>query len=570
MTTIDASASGRRKACLVAILLLGLVLRLIGLKWGLPGDVNIGGGYYHPSYLGDETSWVMNVYYAYVGQKKLYDDMSVHLGHGPGAEYLNTLGLGIGVATGYLKKPSTAKADFAGQRNSYHKDQEAMGRIYVPPRLVAVTCGIIGIYVVYLLATALGGEIAGLWAAATLAVTPLHVVFSHYARSDGYAAFFVALTLWMAYRLYQHGRMRDYLLAGFVAGVMTSMKYPTWLFSLSLIVAHVLRKREQKPVSRKWLAGAFGMGVFGFCLFVPAAVFNPFAHRSFFYWIRINAKQIIDPKYLSEAKIDWWIGYGHEGVFKGLFGFAFPAVLTWTLYVVGIVAVVWCCVECARRRPAWLIVMIPTLAYFALALKSTWLIIRWKDMLMPSFALAVGLFAAADRPLLWRRVVKGVVAIALIHAALFSLAYVRGMSRVDTRSRAALWMEENARPNTTVGMVKPQFLTTQTRLNWEKFKFAEVFYDPKVLEDSRPAYFILHSADYRFYDLYPSFQTDMPVEVDFLRSFREERTYREVQRFTNEAALGPLKFPVGRVDAWDWPFQTLHIYERKDADEGGP
>ncbi len=551
--------------CLAAIVAVALMLRLIGLGWGLPGDVDVGGAYYHPSYLGDETSWVMNIYYAWVGQRKLYDNASVHLGHGPGAEYINTFALGVAVLTGYLERPSTERTDFQATRKSYHKDQQAMRRIYLAPRLCAALFGVLGVALVFLITRRISDERAGLWAAATLAVCPLHVVFSHFARSDGYSTFFVALTLLMAQRVYVAGRLRDYLMAGLVAGLMTGTKYPTCMFGLSILVAHLLRGKEVQPVSHVRLLYAFVTTLVGFVLFVPAAVLEPNGQRrSFLWWLAENYKQIADPSHWNDLRIDWWIGYGHEGVYRGLFGYGFPSVLTWTLYALGILAIAWVTVTALLRRRQWLIVVIPSLAYLLFSLRSTWLLVRWMDMMMPFLAISVGLFVAHRRTGALGRIAPVLAAAALTHAFAFSLAYACGMSRPDTRSLTALWLEKNGVPGYTVGMIKPQLQPTQTRLNWDKFKHAEIFLDPQKLAALRPEYYVLHHGDYRQFDLYPSSRRELPAAWEFVRALREEREYKEVKRLTNEARLGPLTFPVGLLDVWDWPFQTVHIYQRKD------
>lgn len=559
-----APTSGRVWFILALILLVAIGLRFTGLNWALPGDIDIGGAFYHPSYFGDETSWVLNIYYAWVGQRKLYDTASVHLGHGPGAEYLNTAAVLLGVATGYIQKPGMDGSGYRESRKFFHQNPELMRRVYFLPRIGAALFGVLTVWVVWRLGCALAGTAAGLVAAAVIAVCPLHVVFSHFARSDGYATLFVALTMWLAHRVHQTGRLRDFLIAGFVAGLSTGVKYPNWLFSISIIVAFVLLKREGRGAKGSHLGLSVLSGIIGFLLFVPAAVLSPYGKRGFFYWLDENFKQLADPNHWSELRIDWWIGYGHEGMVKGLYGFVFPGVLTWTLYLLVAISFFWMCFVCVRRQRQWLIVVIPSVLYLLLSLRSDLLVERWMDMLTPSMALAVGFFAASPRPAWRRALVIVLTTFALAHALLFSAAYVNGMRHTDNRSIAAKWMEDHATPNTTVGMAKPQLQTTQTRLNWDKFKFAEVYYNLAVLDTANPEYYILHTQDYRFFDLYPSSRAELPAAYDFIQSFREERRYRKVAEFKNEARLGPWVFPVANVSSWDWPFQTVTIYQRKD------
>lgn len=560
------SPNGRHtKLWLALILAAALALRLIGIGWGLPGDVLIGGAYYHPSYMGDETSWVLNIYYSWALERKLYVYAGVHLGHGPGAVYINTAALAAGVATGYLKRPAMDREGFQDSRKFYHRNPEFMRRVYLVPRICAALFGVLAVFLVFRLGCILAGDFAGLLSSAVLAVCPLHVVFSHYARSDGYAAFFAALTFVLACRVYQRGRMTDFVLAGLIAGLSTGVKYPNWLFSVSIIVAYVLRKKDHilpapRPAQFVWSVVS---GIVGFILFVPAAVLEPHSERGFFFWLDENFKQLADPaRWTGGQRIDWWMGYGHEGYLKGIFGLVFPSVLTWSLYVLAAIAFVWSCTVFWRRQKIWLIVLVPTALYLLLSFRSILLVERWLTVLMPSLALCVGLFVASVRAPVWRNTLRSIAAFALLHAFLFSLAYDLGMSRPDTRSLAAVWMEEHGAPNTTVGMVKPKLQPTQTRLNWDKFNHAEIFYDPAALETQKPDYFILQWQDVRAFDLYPSSRRDIPEAYEFVRRIREGTEYREVARLSNEARLGPLAFAVGQVSSWDWPFQTVSIYQR--------
>jgi len=68
------------------------------------------------------------------------------------------------------------------------------------------------------------GPVAGL----LLALSPLHLHYSHVARHDVYLAFFAALVLWGSVRIHTRGRTVDFLWAGLACGLAMSCKYNGW------------------------------------------------------------------------------------------------------------------------------------------------------------------------------------------------------------------------------------------------------------------------------------------------------------------------------------------------------
>ena len=99
----------------------------------------------------------------------------------------------------------------------------------------------------------LGGVLAGLW----VAFSPTLVANSRFLIPDGPLAFFTTLVVWAAWRIYQDGRTRDYLLAGVALGLAVGLKYNAAVFALAIVAAHFLRDRlaRAQGLAAVWRGG---------------------------------------------------------------------------------------------------------------------------------------------------------------------------------------------------------------------------------------------------------------------------------------------------------------------------
>ncbi len=82
---------------------------------------------------------------------------------------------------------------------------------------------------------------AGLVAALLLAVSPVDMASCHFATADSTASFFAMLTVLFAFRIFRHGRYRDYLWAAVAAACAFATKYHAGMAVLAVVAAHVLR-----------------------------------------------------------------------------------------------------------------------------------------------------------------------------------------------------------------------------------------------------------------------------------------------------------------------------------------
>ncbi|HHI79352.1 MAG TPA: phospholipid carrier-dependent glycosyltransferase [Planctomycetes bacterium] len=217
---------------LLLICLLGLLLRLLGIDWGLP-DPALHWSSYHP----DEFQLVEPAFSISKGL-----DLNPHnFIYGNLLQNLDALLLKLASWAGLTPLP------------------QGMGTLYLLPRLLTALFGTLSVALLYPLGRELGHPWIGLLAAALLAAAPGHVLHSSYATVDVPATFFALLCLLQALRALgpsmgtglsggtghsdPPSSLRPALLGGLAAGLAASAKYPAGMVLLLLWLGLFLGKR---------------------------------------------------------------------------------------------------------------------------------------------------------------------------------------------------------------------------------------------------------------------------------------------------------------------------------------
>jgi 4-amino-4-deoxy-L-arabinose transferase-like glycosyltransferase len=112
-------------------------------------------------------------------------------------------------------------------------------------------------------------NLAGVVAAGLLAVTPLHVVISHYVKEDVPLAMWATLALIFYVRIARDGRRRDYVLAAVCTGLALATKYSGVTLLPLFLAAHVVFVLGHREEGWPWGCGVRVPG--GWKLAVPVA-----------------------------------------------------------------------------------------------------------------------------------------------------------------------------------------------------------------------------------------------------------------------------------------------------------
>jgi len=231
MRKLFATPLPRPDPFLVGILLLALALRVWGLGWGLPSATHYFS--YHPdeSRVLEASSLTMNVFAGRL-LPHFYNYGSLQL-------YLVCFANTLAALFGGLEIVPRAMASWYPQ----------WAKMYLVGRWLTVSMGVGTVWAVYATGRRLWGRRAGLLAALTLAIMPLHAQHSHFLTVDVPATFWAMLSLLWAVRLAtgEPKAWKAALWAGVFAGFAAATKYNLALIVLPLLMACVIRGGSPPP-----------------------------------------------------------------------------------------------------------------------------------------------------------------------------------------------------------------------------------------------------------------------------------------------------------------------------------
>jgi len=326
-------------------------------------------------------------------------------------------------------------------RSFYMQDGEPLA--YLLARCTSAAMGTLTIPATAAAAGLYAGPVAGLAAAAIVAVTPLHVRDSKFATVDVAMVFWVAIALWATMLVARRGRTLDHAAAGLAGGIATATKYPAAVVAVAIAAAHVgRRRREGRSVLRSWRD--LRLWTAGYAFVAAFALATPYffldwreTQESFDY--QRGAYLSTSNPHQDGSGWRWLVGHAVPDGFGAEVGVLLAAAIAWA----------------AWRRPPGSLAL---LAYLAVAasglLRSATVYYRYAMPLLPALAILAGALVAdfAERASRGasptsRRLVPAGVALAL--AALLVPDLVRSLrsnallARTDTRTLARDWILAN-------------------------------------------------------------------------------------------------------------------------------
>lgn len=196
-------------------------------------------------------------------------------------------------------------------------------QLYLLCRVIVALLGTLTIYIVYLIGKSAYDKNTGLMAAALLAGTFVHAVYSQQVKMDVPATFFGTISLLFAINVVRKPKFRNYGLSGIFVGLAGATHYNGVFFIVPLLTAHIISQYQMKHrvtrsmiTSPKLLLGIMGVFV-GFLMGYPTLLLDPlrFFHRLKQTYYGLSLQSIIGPP----AWI-WYIRYlWHYGLYYPLF-----------------------------------------------------------------------------------------------------------------------------------------------------------------------------------------------------------------------------------------------------------
>jgi Dolichyl-phosphate-mannose-protein mannosyltransferase len=398
------------RPALAVLLLVTLLLRLWGVKQGLPY-----------SYNADEATHFVPRAIAFFSH-----DFNPHYFLNPPAySYLLHIVFEL-----WFGSSDTASRAYATDPTS----------VFVLARVTAAVLGTVSVWLTYLAGARFFHRNVGLLAAAILAFAFLPVFYSHLALNDVPTLAPVSLALYGAAGVMRYGRMRDYAIAGAGIGLAAATKYTGGITMLCLLAAFVTDasggSMSLKGAARRCaLALVIGLGAF--------LIANPYAALDFSAFRAGVSSQASLAAGQDPVKLGTRSG---SGITYYLWAFTWG--LGWgpTLAAIGGALLL-----VARRRVAMVLTLVPaTIAFIIFMGDQQRFFGRW---LMPIFPIVAILAAYGTVELVkWLAashrvpaVVGGAVAALLLltQSVVADIHNDMVLSRTDTRNLTRAWMVRN-------------------------------------------------------------------------------------------------------------------------------
>jgi hypothetical protein len=228
-----------------AIVLAGLVLRLVNIDHGLPFV-------YHP----DEANHFTNLAVGMFGS-----DLDPGYYRNPSA-FTYAIHL-------VLRAQYGARELVEGPRNVVRDCLQDPSGVYLTARVLAAVLCMSSVVAIYAVGRRLWSAGEGVAAAAVLAFAFLPVAYSRFALTDVGVLLPVTIALYGAVRAQESGRLRYFALGGAAVGLAVGFKYTTGLLAAPFVAASLLSAGSRRA-ALSGLATAAGAGVIAF------VVTNPF------------------------------------------------------------------------------------------------------------------------------------------------------------------------------------------------------------------------------------------------------------------------------------------------------
>lgn len=553
MSSLPARVTGFKFRAAVAIFVVALALRLLGLSWGLPTEMRWYS--YHP----DEAQMLSAIlsldFFGGDFNPDFFNYPSLYIYL---AAFAHLFASGFGLTHAASNDPAQA-ALFARD-------------VLLCARVVTALLGALTAPIVFLTARKIGGAKIGVLAGLLMAFSPGHLQHSHFATVDVPATFFIALCLWLCTRALggadRKWKAKQLFFAAFVAGLAAATKYNAALVLIAPLGAWLLLWRRER-LSAAAALPLVPLAIIAFLLACPFSLldFGTFwgdgQNAGVAYELLVHPKQGHGDVFVQTGN-----GWLYHLTLNAPFLLTLPVLLA---AVVGLVAAPRV-QEPAARNAALLLLLWCALYFFALGFSQ----VRFMRYLLP-LAPALCVFAAcgvvALRPL--RATLAKAAGVLLLAVSSWGARDVLYPLMVpDARDQAAQWMSQNTTPPATVGMIDmPWFYSPPLspldsppgrrlspdemfRLTNGRYRIIVTGLDAAHLKAASPEFFVLSEMEWREKE-----RLNDAGLAELLSVLKAQ--YFQVARFETEP---PLALPGREFVPHDFLYPTpeVRIYRRID------
>jgi len=411
---------------LVVILIVAALVRYWGIDFGLPNTnarpdepfvvntaVKFGTGDFNPH----DFSWPHLYFYLLFGLFGLYF----------------VVGRFIGRYTGV----SGFEAEFITNPTNF----------YLIDRCFSALFGVATVWLIYHVTSQLFNKKTALVSALFLSLAFLHVRDSHFGTLDVAMTFWVTGALLFSLKSYQTKAMKYYILAGALAGLAASTKYPGGAVVVSIVTAHFFNVLEEKGgilklgVDRRILSAAVISGL-AFLIGTPFALFN-FSQFTTQFMFEVDLGQ-------QGHEISGYSGWSYHLGYSLWYG------LGWPFLVAALFGILLLIKFCPKKAVIFL--AFPVTYYLVFATGSS-VFLRYMVPLIPSLSVtaAWAVVTAGDwlgsyisKPYVKHGLLAILVAITLYPSVNSVTKFNTLLSQTDNRLLAADWINRSLPNNSTI------------------------------------------------------------------------------------------------------------------------
>lgn len=318
--------------------------------------------------------------------------------------------------------------------------------------ILGVLPSILSVYLTYKIALKVVSKKAALYAPLVMAVTFLNVINAHYAYTDNLLVLFVLLAYLAMARIIDSPKRSNYILTGISVGMAIATKYNAALLAAPFLIAHIINFRHCE--SRRILAGrSLPCRQAGNPINLDLLIFAGTAVLAF---IICNPYSILDASFFWESLTHrirgGYRGLGHHlaySLFEGLG--AIPTIL-------GAIGLVWFLKKDFKK--AIFLLSFPVIFYIHLVFKSQ-PFPRYALPMIPFLAIGMAflmfeLYEKAKTKALKMAIIAVSLALVMPTTAKSIKAGALFTSK-DTRIEAKEWIEKNVPPGTRITLAHTFF-----------------------------------------------------------------------------------------------------------------
>ncbi|MBC7185666.1 MAG: glycosyltransferase family 39 protein [Calditrichaeota bacterium] len=427
---------------LMAILVVALGLRLLGIQFGKPFR-------YHP----DEIKLVVQAGRLLEPGGRSTEGLFGLGSYPPLYTYLLALVYGgygaVGVALGVFRTATAFKEFYYVNTFTFH----LIGRV------VTAMLGTATVLLVYSLGARAYNRRVGLLAAAFCATVFLHVRNSHYVTVDVPATFMATAAFLGAVLVAQRGRWPEVVAGGLLTGLAAATKYNVGLVAVPFVLALLMRgNKEGRGFAAAVRDPALYVGLasvaVGFVMGCPLVVADPQRFlRGFFTYSDLQAQGKVGVGGGFFAYFTGGLSPGY-GVFSHN---SVPAAIGPVLMVLGLIGMLRLLLRPTRTNLLLISFVVP---YYLLIGLVNYKTMRQFLPLVPFFTLAAaalvdGLMAQVRMQSKWRDFAWAVIVASAVAPELYKdLRWALVMRSPDPRTLAKAWIEEHVPAGTVIAVEK--------------------------------------------------------------------------------------------------------------------